>query len=401
MDQKSPWQLGGLTWVELGKRVYEQINKDDVFGRAAQLAYYFLLALFPLLIFMTTLLGYFAGAGSKVREGLFSYLATVVPPQAATLINDTLNGVTQGASGGKLSFGILATLWAASNGMGAISSSLNAAYNVEEARPWWKARLTSIGLTVALAGLIISALALILFGHEIAEGVANKFGLGGVFTFTWKLLQWPLVLAFVLLAFALIYYLAPDLHHASWQWVTPGSAIGVGLWLAASFAFKIYLEYFDSYSATYGALGAVIVLMLWLYLTGTAILIGGEINSEIENAAAEAGKPDAKERGEKSPGEKEPAPGGGAKQTGGQAGKDRADKGQPGKEKSRAKATASTTRTAGVRKTSAPSYQTRNSQSVGRESGDTEQKKITVGKLAVVAGAWVLSKFRRTPQRPG
>lgn len=396
MDPRSPWQLGGLTWKELGKRVYAQINQDDVFGRAAQLAYYFLLALFPLLIFMTTLLGYFAGTRPELRRDLLGYLATVVPPQAATLINDTINGVTQGASGGKLSFGILATLWAASNGMGAISSSLNAAYNVDETRPWWKTRLTAIGLTVSLAVLIISALALILFGHEIAEKVANKFGLGSVFTVTWMIVQWPIVLAFVLIAFALIYYLAPDLHHVSWQWVTPGSAIGVGLWLAASFAFKIYLEFFDTYSATYGSLGAVIVLMLWLYLTGTAILIGGEINSEIENAAAEAGKPDAKERGEKSPGEKKPAASGNAKQNRGQANKDQANK-----EKSRAKTTtaATTTRTAEVKRTSASgSYQARNNQSLRQESSE---RKITVGKIAVVAGAWVLSKLRRTPQRPG
>ncbi|MBA3440498.1 MAG: YihY/virulence factor BrkB family protein [Pyrinomonadaceae bacterium] len=391
MDPQSPWKLGGLTWQELGKRVYAQINADDVFGRAAQLAYYFLLALFPLLIFLTTILGYLAETGSELQRDLLSYLSTVLPPQAATLIDDTLKGITEGASGSKLSFGILATLWTASNGMGAISSSLNVAYNVEESRPWWKVRLTAIGLTVALAVLIISALGLIFFGHDIAEAVANKFGLGTIFTITWKILQWPIVLAFVLLSFALIYYMAPDIHDARWQWITPGAGIGVALWLIASFAFKIYLEYFDSYSATYGSLGAVIVLMLWFYITGVAILIGGEINSEIENAAAEAGKPDAKERGEKSPGEKSPAKPGYAKQS----------RGQADKEKRRAKTTSASvsTRTSEVKRTSATgSHQARTNQSVGQAS---VERKITVGKIAVVAGAWVLSKFRRTPQRPG
>lgn len=389
MDSHSPWKLGGLTWMELGKRVYEQINKDDVFGRAAQLSYYFLLALFPLLIFMTTLLGYFAEAGSNLRRDLLSYFATVLPPQAATLVNDTLNGVTQGASGGKLSFGILATLWAASNGMGAISSSLNAAYNVEETRSWWKARLTAIVLTVALAVLIITALALILFGHDIAEAVANKFGLGSVFTVTWKIVQWPIVLSFVTAAFALIYYLAPDIHDARWQWITPGSVIGVGLWLLASFAFKLYLEFFDSYSATYGSLGAVIVLMLWLYLTGMAILIGGEVNSEIENAAAEAGKPDAKERGEKSPGDK------GAAGNRGQADKGQMDKGKrlanvsaPGKQ------TVSKQKVKTQRVSAGRSYQARSNQNV-RPGSQPDERKITVKKVAVVAGAWLLSKFRR------
>ncbi|HEX8649204.1 MAG TPA: YihY/virulence factor BrkB family protein [Pyrinomonadaceae bacterium] len=297
----SMWGLGGLTWKELGKRVWQEMQEDDVFGRAAQLSYYFLLALFPLLLFLTSLLGYFAEAGTELRNNLLSYLATVMPASAWDLVHTTVDEISKAKGGGKLSFGILATLWAASNGMGAISESLNVAYNVKETRPWWKARLVSILLTIALAVLIISALTLVLYGGEIAEKIAAGFGLGDAFTITWKIVQWPLVLMFVLLSFSLIYYFAPDLHDQDWKWVTPGSMIGVALWLLVSFAFRGYLHFFDSYSATYGSLGAVIILMLWFYLTGAAILIGGEINSEIENAAAEAGAPDAKERGEKDP----------------------------------------------------------------------------------------------------
>lgn len=299
----SMWKLGGLTWKELGRRVWRQINEDDVFGRAAQLSYFFLLALFPLLLFLTTLLGYFAEAGTELRNNLLLYLSAVVPTSASDLIYTTVDEISKSAGGGKLSFGIFATLWAASNGMGAISESLNAAYNVKETRQWWKARLVSILLTIALAVLIITALTLMLYGSEIAEKIATSFGLGNVFTLTWKIAQWPIVLAFVLFAFSLIYYFAPDLHDQDWKWVTPGSVIGVGLWLLVSFGFRTYLKFFDSYSGTYGSLGAVIILMLWFYLTGAAILIGGEINSEIENAAAEAGAPDAKERGEKAPDE--------------------------------------------------------------------------------------------------
>jgi len=114
-------------------------------------------------------------------------------------------------------------------------------------------------------------------------------------------LQWPLVLVFVLLAFALIYYFGPDAHDQDWKWITPGAVVGVALWLLISFGFKTYLSYFNSYSATYGSLGAVIILMLWFYFTGTAILVGGEINSEVENEMAKQGAPDAKEKGEKSP----------------------------------------------------------------------------------------------------
>ena len=297
----SMWKLGGLTWKGLGKRVWQQIQEDDVFGRAAQLSYYFLLALFPLLLFLTSLLGYFAEAGTQLRNNLLSYLSEVMPASASDLVRTTMDEISSGKGGGKLSFGILATLWAASNGMGAISESLNAAYNVKETRPWWKVRLVSIGLTIALAVLIISALTLVLYGGEIADKIAANFGLSSAFAISWKVLQWPIVLFFVLFAFNLIYYFAPSLREQEWKWITPGSIIGVVLWLLVSFGFRAYLHFFNSYSATYGSLGAVIILMLWFYLTGASILIGGEINSEHENAAAEEGAPDAKERGEKDP----------------------------------------------------------------------------------------------------
>jgi membrane protein len=302
---ESMWSLGGLSWKELGERVWGQMTEDDVWGRAAQLSYYFLLALFPLLIFLTSVIGMIMGSGTGLRHSLFNYLGQVMPPSAFQLVDETMYQVSQSSGGGKISFGILAALWAASNGMGAISESLNAAYNVKETRPWWRARLVSISLTIAIAVLTMTALVLILYGGEIADKIALSYGLGDLFTTVWKILQWPIVLFFILLSFSLIYFFAPDLKDQDWKWVTPGSAIGVALWLLVSFLFRVYLRFFDSYSATYGSLGAVIVLMLWFYLTGLAILIGGEINSEIENAAAEDGAPDAKERGEKVPDEPE------------------------------------------------------------------------------------------------
>ncbi len=137
--------LGGLSWMELGKRVYAEVMDDDVLGRSAQLSYYFLLALFPALLFLTSLLGYLAGEDSQLRQGLFNSLAAVLPGDASQLISKTVNDVTQSSGGGKLSFGVLATFWAASNGMGAISESLNAAYDLKESRPWWKVRLTAVG----------------------------------------------------------------------------------------------------------------------------------------------------------------------------------------------------------------------------------------------------------------
>jgi membrane protein len=292
------WGLGGLSWKELAKRVWSETQEDDAFGNAAKLSYYFLLALFPLLLFLTTLLGYFAGAGGDLRLELVRILGTVIPADASSLIFKTVNEVQEHAGGGKLSFGILATLWAASNGMGALTDALNTAYEVRETRPWWKSRLVAIALTIVLSVLILSALALVLFGGKIALWIAASYSFGGVFVKTWQVFQWLVVLAFVLLAFALIYYFAPDVRAPRWQWIAPGTIIAVALWLIVSFAFRLYLHFFNSYSATYGALGAVIILMLWFYLTGAAILIGGEVNSEI--LFAQAGlSPTDEMRGEK------------------------------------------------------------------------------------------------------
>lgn len=277
------------------------MNADDVFGDAAKLAYYFLLAVFPLLIFLTSAIGLVVGSGTGLRHALFNYLAQVMPSSAFQLIDSTMWEVSHASGAGKLSFGILAALWAASNGMGAMTQALNTAYDVKETRPWWKQRVVAVGLTIALSVLIIGAVVVVFGGSKIAEHLAASYGFGSVFVLTWKILQWPVALGFMLLSFALIYYLAPDLRDQDWKWITPGSTIGVALWLLVSFAFKGYLHFFDSYSKTYGSLGAVIVLMLWLYLTGLAVLIGGEINSEIENAAARKGAADAKRKGAKSP----------------------------------------------------------------------------------------------------
>jgi membrane protein len=298
---KSLWKLGGLSWMQLGKRVWAEINEDDVWGRAAQLAYYFLLALFPLLIFLTAALGLMLGSGEGLRQSLFEVLSEVMPGSAFQLVDTTMTEITGASNAGKLSFGLLATLWAASNGMGAITQALNVSYDLEESRSWWKRRLVAIALTISLSVLVITALLLMLWGGRVADFLAAQYQLGGFFPIAWKTIQWPLVFAFMVTSFALIYYFAPDVKDQKWKWLTPGSVIGVVLWLLASLGFKLYLHLFNSYSATYGSLGAVIVLMLWLYFTGASILIGSEINSEIENAAAQSGAPDAKQRGEKSP----------------------------------------------------------------------------------------------------
>jgi membrane protein len=142
------------------------------------------------------------------------------------------------------------------------------------------------------------ALTIVLYGGNIANFVGGHVGLSNVTVITWRVLQWPIALLFVVIAFALLYYWGPDTEQ-QWQWITPGSLVGVLTWIGASLLFRVYLHFFNSYSKTYGSLGAVIVLLLWLYISGLAIMVGGEINSEIENAAARRGHPEAKEPGEK------------------------------------------------------------------------------------------------------
>jgi membrane protein len=271
-----------LNWKTFARRLWTRVNDHDIFGSAAQLSYYFLLALFPLLLFLMTLLGYFAEAGSELRDKLITYLAAVMPPSAIVLVHTTLDEITRARGGGKLSLGILAALWAASNGMGAISDTLNAAYGVKEQRPWWKVRLVSIFLTITLSILIVVVLAIVLYGGHIGDKVATHFGLSAVFRIAWKILQWPIALLFLTITFNLIYYFAPDVRRNQRKWWTLGTVTAVVLWLLVSFGFRLYLHFFNSYSVTYGSLGALIVLMLWFYFTGLAILIGGEINSELE-----------------------------------------------------------------------------------------------------------------------
>ena len=267
------------------KRVLWRINDDEVFGRAAQLSYYFLLALFPLLLVLINLLGYVAQPGTGFRRKLIRYLAALMPGSAVQLVSTTLDEISVASGSGKLSLSLLAALWAASTGMGAISQTLNTAYNVKESRPWWKVRLVSVLLTIALAILIIAALALVLYGGAIGGVLGSEYGFSSLFTTVWNVLQWPIALVFVLGTFNLIYNFAPDIAPEQRRWFTPGAFVGVGLWLLISACFRLYLHFFDSYSVTYGSLGAVIVLLLWFYFTGVAILIGGEVNCEAESTS--------------------------------------------------------------------------------------------------------------------
>jgi membrane protein len=295
----SPWKLGGLTVGQLARRVWTELSADEVSDRAAALAYYFLFALFPALLFLTALLGLLPIP--DLMDRLMQYVSQAMPGDAASIVERTLQEIVAGASGGLLSIGVLGALWAGSNGMSSIMSALNAAYDVKEARPWWKARALAITLTVGFSIFIISALVLIVFGPKIGQTVAGRVGLGEVFTLVWNVVSIPIVMVLVLIGIGLVYYLAPNVEQ-HWRWVTPGSVVALALWLAASFGLRLYVTNFANYNATYGSIGGVILLMLWLYLSGLAILLGAEVNAEIAKAAARRGAPDAKVAGEREAG---------------------------------------------------------------------------------------------------
>lgn len=298
-SETSPWKLGGLTWPALGKRTWAEMNKDDVLGRAAQLAYYFMLAIFPALFFLVSIFGIVAHGNSELRDSLMRYISTVMPGDASGLVQRTLQQIIQSSSGTKIWLGLLGALWTASAGMSSLMDVLNITYDVPEGRPYWKKRLIAIALTAAVATLTVAALVLILYGPKIADAIFSRVGLGSAFALLWKIVQWPVAVFFVVLAYALVYYEGPDVEQRKWYWITPGAAVGVFLWVVASFAFRAYLHFFNSYNQTYGALGGVIILMLWLYVTALAILTGSEVNSEIEHAAAERGEREAKAPGQK------------------------------------------------------------------------------------------------------
>jgi membrane protein len=289
--RSSPWKFGGLGAKELARRVIHEIQKDECLGRASQLAYYFLFALFPFFLFLTTLLGYLPIP--DLLDRLLETLGQMLPGEALQLVEDNIRQLVTGRRGGLLSFGILAALWTSSSALTAIIDSLNRAYDVEEGRPFWKVRLTAIGLTVGLSAFIVVALVLLTFGPQLGGWVADLVGLGRVFELTWNILRWPAIVCLLVVATALVYYFAPDVEQ-EWKWITPGSACAVLGWLLASLGFAFYVNHFGSYNATYGSIGAVIVLLTWMYVSGLLLLVGGEINAEIEHAA-----PSGKDPGEK------------------------------------------------------------------------------------------------------
>lgn len=285
------WARGGVPVRVVLRRALASSWRDDVIGRAAELAFWFVFSTFPLLLFLMTLFGYVVQASEDLRRTLFRYIAQISPsPEVTELLRNTLQEVLEKRGGAKLSIGLIVAIWVASTGVEAIGKTLNVACNLEETRSWWRQRLSAIVLTVVFAVLTMTALVIVLYGGQIGAMLDSFVGVGSLFATAWNVLQWPLVLLFALLAFEVIYNYAPNLRRGERVWLTPGAVVGVGLWIGASLGFRVYLDYFAYYSKTYGSLGVVIILLLWFYFAGMAILLGGEVNSEL-GAAARGEKP--------------------------------------------------------------------------------------------------------------
>jgi membrane protein len=285
-----------IGWTELAKRTVAEVMADNCLGLAAQLAYYFFLALFPALLFLVALISFIPV--ENLMDTIVATLSRVAPGEVLSIVQDQILKIAHDQAGGLLTFGMLATIWSSSSGVTAIMDSLNQAYDIQEGRPWWKVRLVALALTVALALFIVVSTVLVIAGPTLAEKVAEWFGLGPVFTLTWKIVQWPVVFVLITTAIALVFYYAPDAEQ-DWAWITPGSVLAAILWLVVSLAFKFYVASFGSYNATYGAIGGVIVLMLWFYFSALAVLVGAEANAEIEHASPYGKDPGEKKLGEK------------------------------------------------------------------------------------------------------
>jgi len=287
---RSLWDLKGIPMRVVVERTFRSFLEDNLLGRAAELGFYFLFALFPMLVSASSMLGLAARSASQIYMNLLAYLAFVIPHSALGIVLDTFNQTTAASTRGKVTFGLAAALWSASVGFSAIQDTLNTVYKVPETRPYWRARLSAIAVTFILAVLVTLLLACMLGGDFFAGEAHRHIGhrplvLAAVICS--RAIGWGLATGLLVLIFAVIYYFAPDVKASHWHWLSPGATIGILAWLIGCLTLRLYLHYFNNYSVTYGSLGAVIILLTWFYITGLMLLLGAEINSEIEAAAAE------------------------------------------------------------------------------------------------------------------
>ncbi|WGD60401.1 YihY family inner membrane protein [Bacillus velezensis] len=256
------------------KELFARFSLHEGQSKSAELAYFFLLSLFPLMIFMLTLTAYLPISAEDVLGAVDQY----APDSAMSMVKSITEQTLNKRSGGLLSFGIIAVIWSASNGMNAIVRAFNHAYEVEENRSFIIIRLTSIFLTIAMVVTILIALLLPVFGREIGMLTADFIGASGLFLQVWSVVRWGISPLILLIVFTALYIFAPN-KKLSLRFVLPGAVFAAAGWIIVSMLFSFYVGTFANYSATYGSIGGIIVLMIWFYLTGTLLILGGEINA--------------------------------------------------------------------------------------------------------------------------
>jgi membrane protein len=272
-------------WWPVLKRTVAEFREDNLTDWAAALTYYSVLAIFPALIVLVSILGL---VGESATQPLIDNLGTVAPGPAKEIFTSAIENLQgdQGAAGVLFIIGLLAALWSASGYVAAFMRASNAIYDMEEGRPIWKTLPVRVSLTLVLLTLLaISTIAVVLTGG-IAAKVGDLVGLGSTAVDVWNIAKWPVLLVVVSFMFALLYWAAPNVKHPGFRWISPGGLLAVVGWLIASGAFALYVSSFASYNKTYGALGGVVVFLVWLWLSNIMILLGAEFNAELERERA-------------------------------------------------------------------------------------------------------------------
>jgi membrane protein len=292
---KGPSDLKPRGWWAALKRTLSEFKEDNLTDWAAALTYYGILAIFPALIVLVSVLGLI---GQSATQPLIDNLGTVAPGPAKEIFTAAIRNLegSQGAAGVLFVIGLGAALWSASGYVGAFMRASNAIYEIEEGRPVWKTLPVRVGLTFLLLILLgVSAVGVVLTGG-LAERVGDLIGVGDTAVTVWSIAKWPVLLLVVSFMFAVLYWAAPNVKQPGFRWISPGSVLAVIGWVLASAAFAFYVANFGSYNETYGALGGVVIFLVWLWISNIMVLLGAELNAELERGRAiEAGQPEERE----------------------------------------------------------------------------------------------------------
>ncbi|MDQ4040831.1 MAG: YihY/virulence factor BrkB family protein [Actinomycetota bacterium] len=270
-----------MNWWGVLKRTVREFRDDDLTDLAAALTYYGVLSLFPALIFLVSILGL---VGQSATQPLLDNLSELAPGAANDIVSDAVRQIAanQGAAGFAFVLGLAVALWTASNYVGAFFRASNRIYEVEEGRPFWKLRPIQIAITLVMILLLaLCAIAVVLTG-PLAREVGDVIGAGDAAVTAWDIAKWPVIALVVITMFAILYWAAPNVKQPGFRWITPGGLLALFLWVAASAGFALYVANFGSYNKTYGSLAGVVVFLVWLWITNLAILLGAELNAEVE-----------------------------------------------------------------------------------------------------------------------